>query len=232
MDANVENTMADALAMVSGDIETAHGLPNPHYIDPDVYQTEKHKLFFETWAGIGFAGDVPDPGDAMPVDYLGIPLLLLRDRSNQIKVYQNICRHRGMILVTEPKNIQGAIRCPYHSWCYGLDGRLVSTPHVGGPGQNIHPSIVRDELSLVPVRSHVFRNVVLVNVDGKAPPFEEHAAKLMERWKDFDVPEYQPRDDSVFALDLACNWKLAVENFCESYHLPVDPSRPQRLFQA
>jgi acetolactate synthase-1/3 small subunit len=43
----------------------------------------------------------------------------------------------------EPRKIEGAIRCPYHSWCYAPPGKLVATPHVGGPGQNAHPGIDR-----------------------------------------------------------------------------------------
>jgi nitrite reductase/ring-hydroxylating ferredoxin subunit len=62
----------------------------------------------------------------------------------RVRVFYNICRHRGMILVDAPRKIEGAIRCPYHSWCYAKEGRLVATPHVGGPGQNAHPGIDRD----------------------------------------------------------------------------------------
>ena len=96
----------------------------------------------------------------------------------------------------------------------------MSTPHVGGPGRNLHPGIRREELGLLEVRSHVWRDVVFVNVSGDAPPFEEHAASLMRRWQEFELPDWRPGDDSRFTLDVACNWKLAVENYCESYHLP------------
>jgi len=207
-------------AAVLRDISEANGLPNAFYVDPDLHEAEKRKLFHATWAGVGFASDVPEPGDAMPVDHLGMPLLMLRDRAGRFRVFQNICRHRGMILVEEPRRITGAIRCPYHSWCYGLDGKLVSTPHVGGPGRNLHPGIDRDRLGLVEVRSHVWRDVAFVNVSGDAPPFAEFAGGLMERWAEFDQADHRPDADSRFTLDVACNWKLAVENYCESYHLP------------
>ena len=208
------------LASVLADVSEARGLPNSFYVDADVHEAEKRALFFETWGALDFASAVPEPGDAMPVDYLGMPLLMLRDRSGALRVFQNICRHRGMMLVDEPRKIRGALRCPYHSWCYGLDGALVSTPHVGGPGRNLHEGIRRDELGLVEVRSHVWRDVVFVNVSGSAVSFEEHAATLMERWTEFEQPDWRPASDSRFTLDIACNWKLAVENYCESYHLP------------
>lgn len=201
-------------------VATARGLPNEHYIDDAIFEEERDAVLFANWSGIGFAKDVPNEGDVSPVDFLGMPLLIVRDGDGAVKVYQNTCRHRGMILVQEKGNIRGTIRCPYHSWCYGLNGKLRSTPHVGGAGNNIHPDIKRDELGLVEIRSHVFMDVVFVNVDGKAAPFEEAHDALLERWAEFDKPVFHGGAESSFKLEVASNWKLAVENYCESYHLP------------
>ena len=207
------------LAAVTRPVAEARGLPNRHYTDPATFEREAAALFFRTWAGIGFAAECPEPGDAKPVTFLGQPLLMVRDRQGELRVFQNICRHRGMILVEQPTKIQRAIRCPYHSWCYELDGRLRTTPHVGGPGMSRHDSIRREELGLIEVASHVRFGVVFVNVDGQAAPFEEANAGLLARWAEFDRPvHFAP--DGQFELDVATNWKLAVENYCESYHLP------------
>ena len=208
------------LSHVLKPIAQARGLPNPHYISDDVYEEEKQPLWFSTWAGICVSADVPEPGDAKPIDFLGVPLFVLRGRDGVVRVFQNVCRHRGMILVTEPRKIEGAIRCPYHSWCYSHEGRLVATPHVGGQGQNAHQDIRREELGLIEVRSHVWMDVVFVNLSGKAPAFEDQHAELIARWKEYDVPLYHGGADSRFQLECRTNWKLAVENYCESYHLP------------
>ncbi|MEQ8901362.1 MAG: aromatic ring-hydroxylating dioxygenase subunit alpha [Roseovarius sp.] len=208
------------LGRVRASVEQANGLPNAHYIDPAVYEEEKHALLFGQWAGLAVAADVPEPGDAKPLEFLGMPLLLIRDKDGDVRVFQNICRHRGMILVEEPRKIEGAIRCPYHSWCYSTKGALVSTPHVGGPGHNTHESIRRDELGLNEVRSHIWRDVVWINVSGDAAPFEEAMSDLIARWSEFDLPLYHGGHDSRFELEVQTNWKLAVENYCESYHLP------------
>ncbi len=210
----------DKLAAVMAPVSTANGLPNEHYIDPSVFQEEKHAVLFANWAGIGFGKDVPEPGYAKPVEFLGMPLVMVRDTTGELGVFQNTCRHRGMILVEKPGKIRGAIRCPYHSWCYGLDGRLVSTPHVGGPGQNKHDDIRLDELGLVRIRSYVWRDVVFVNIGGGAPDFEEVHAGLLQRWTEFDQPLHSGGAASGFKLEVKTNWKLAVENYCESYHLP------------
>lgn len=211
---------SDDLDAVRRPVSQANGLPNAHYIDPAMFLEERDALLFSQWAGLAVASDVPEEGDAVPIDFLGMPLLLVRDRQNQVRVFQNTCRHRGMILVEEPRKIEGAIRCPYHSWCYGTDGRLVSTPHVGGPGQNTHPDIQRSELGLTEIRSHIWRDVIWVNINGNAPEFEVAMADAIDRWAEFDHPLYHGGPDSKFQLQVKTNWKLAVENYCESYHLP------------
>ena len=201
-------------------VAEARGLPNAHYTSEEVFQEEREPLWFTTWAGICTASDVSEPGDARPIDYLGVPLFVLRGRDGVVRVFQNICRHRGMILVTEPRKIEGAIRCPYHSWCYSHEGKLVATPHVGGPGHNTHPDMKREEMGLMEVRSHVWMDVVFVNLSGDAPAFEDLHGDLIARWKEFDVPLHHGGADSTFMLECNTNWKLAVENYAESYHLP------------
>ena len=211
---------ATDLSSVQRSVEQANGLPNAHYIDPQVFSEEAEAVLKCTWAGLAVGADVPNNGDAKPISFLGMPLLLLRDKDGDLRVFENICRHRGMQLVSEAQNIEGAIRCPYHSWCYSTKGKLVSTPHVGGAGQNTHPSIVKDNLGLNEVRSHLWRDVIFINITGDAPEFTEVHRDLIARWSEFDSPMYHGGHDSKFELELMANYKLAVENYCESYHLP------------
>jgi len=149
-----------------------------------------------------------------------MPLLLLRDKTGTVRVFLNACRHRGMLLIETFQNIKGAIRCPYHSWCYSTEGHLISTPHVAGPGHNTHKDIQKDSLGLTKIRSHVWRDVVWININGNAADFESAMAEAINRWSDFEQPLYHGGENSSFELKVTCNWKLAVENFCESYHLP------------
>ncbi|MGR3291048.1 MAG: aromatic ring-hydroxylating oxygenase subunit alpha [Paracoccaceae bacterium] len=212
----------EKLTNVLKPVETATGLPNEHYTSDAVFELEKHKILFDNWSGIGFAKDVPQPGDVLPVDFLGMPLLVVHGQDGVVRVFQNTCRHRGMILVAEKKNIgTGVIRCAYHSWCYSQTGALVTTPHVGGPGQNTHADIKRADLGLIEIRSYVWRDVIFVNISGSAAEFEEYAADLIARWGEFkDQPLYHGGTESSFSLEASTNWKLAAENYCESYHLP------------
>jgi len=201
-------------------IEEARGLPNDCYISQDHFTVEREKIFFAAWAALGFISDASNAGDVYPVDFLGMPLLLVRNKQDELKVFQNVCRHRGMILIEEPAHLRGPIRCPYHSWSYDYDGNLVRTPYVGGVGVDEHENICPSDLSLHEIRSHVWQGVVFVNVSGDAPAFEEAHAHLIERWSEFEQPYHIGGEASRFDMTLDTNWKLAVENYCESYHLP------------
>ena len=202
-------------------INEAHGVPNEYYIRPECFEMEGEHLFNKGWFAVGFVKDLPQPGSALPVNYFNNPLLIVRSKQDEkIRVFQNVCRHRGMILIEEPTVLKGAIRCPYHSWCYKQTGEVVATPHIGGPGYNYHSGIDKSELSLLEVRSHIWRDVIFVNPDGMAPPFEEVHRPLLDRWSIFEQPMYSDMIDSSFKLEVNGNWKLAVENYLESYHLP------------
>lgn len=208
------------LSQVQTDVAQAKGLPNAHYTSDETFAAERDAVLFDTWAGLTVAAEIPEAGDAIPVNFVGLPLVAVRGRDGLVRVFQNTCRHRGMILVTEKGKVGNVIRCPYHSWSYALSGELKATPHVGGPGHNTHKEIRRDELGLIEIRSNVWRDVVFVNVSGEAPAFEDYAAAAMARWAEFEQPLYHGGAESRFSFDVKTNWKLAVENYCESYHLP------------
>ena len=209
------------LSAVLKPIEDARGLPNEHYVDPGIFEEEKKAVLYANWAGIGFAKDIPEPGDVMPVTFIDLPLLMIRDQNGEIGVFQNTCRHRGMVLVDRPMQTNGPIRCPYHSWCYSLNGELKATPHIGGAGEHAHEAVPRSAYGLIKVDTYVWHDVVFVNVDGKAGPFEDRNRDLMDRWREFSQPLHHCGEESSFSLRVATNWKLAAENFCESYHLPT-----------
>ncbi|MEM6933933.1 MAG: aromatic ring-hydroxylating dioxygenase subunit alpha [Pseudomonadota bacterium] len=208
------------LSSVTRPVADARGLPNEFYTNAEIFELEKQRVFFRNWAALGFVSDAPSNGYAKPLTFLGQPLLLVRDHSGIVRVFQNVCRHRGMILVEEAGPIRRAIRCPYHSWCYELDGRLRTTPHVGGPGTNRHDNIKREELGLFEVRSHVWMGVVYINLDGKAPDFADYAAEALGRYAEFDGNVFACGPESHMKIEVAANWKLAIENGAEAYHLP------------
>ena len=119
------------LTQVLQPIETARGLPNACYTNEDVHKFERAQVFSQGWACAGFSIDAPNKGDLYPFEFAGLPLLLMRALDGALRVFHNVCQHRGRTLVEAPGNVKKAVACPYHSWTYGLDGRLIGTPHVG-----------------------------------------------------------------------------------------------------
>jgi len=202
-------------------IAEAGGLPNETYTSERFAAVERDEVLARTWACIGVAAWVPNPGDLRPVQLQGLPLLMLRDKAGALRVFHNVCSHRGLALVTQPCHVGGLIRCPYHSWTYALDGALKATPFIGGPGTKTCEGFDRSKHGLKPVRSAVWADAVFVDLSGEAPAFEDFIAPLAARWADFDMTRLRHGGaDSSFTIEVGCNWKLAVENYCEAYHLP------------
>jgi choline monooxygenase len=117
-------------------IEKATGLPNQAYTSNEFFAEERDQVLGKGWAGLWFASDLPKKGYVKPVEFMGLPLVILRNKQDEIKVFHNVCSHRGMILVHDEMEVQGALRCKYHSWSYNLDGELKGTPHLGGIGEH------------------------------------------------------------------------------------------------
>ena len=210
---------------VNQPIEKAHGLPNQCYISEEYLRIERERVFKDKWTTIGIGSLVPKPGDAIPYSLLGIPLIILRDKTNKIRVFHNVCSHRGFKLLDKPCSLKNLLRCPYHSWSYDFDGKLVATPHIGG--LNIHESekFEKSRSNLKEVRSKVWMDIIFVNINNNEIELNEYVKPLEDRWSKFISKEDQhslinSRDHGYFSLDVKSNWKFAIENYCESYHLP------------
>ena len=216
---------ADEKARITRPTSEATGLPNQAYTDPFFMKREREALFARTWACNGFLDDLKPGGYVKPVGLLDVPLLITRDRNDVVRVFHNVCSHRGHKLVGGPCPAGGMLSCPYHAWSYGLDGTLETTPHIGGPGIHELGDFDRSRHGLKPVRSEVWMGMVFVNLSADAPPFEAHIQPLAERWEAFhgafgpyDLRPAETGGD--LQIEIQANWKLAVENYCEAYHLP------------
>ncbi len=214
----------DHLAAVEGPISTARGMPNATYTEGEFHRFEREHVFGKTWAALAFCADYR-PDSVSPVDFMGLPLLITRRKNGALAVFHNVCSHRGRRLVNEAKQTNGRLVCPYHSWTYDLDGALQATPHIGGFGCHQAAGFCRENHALKAVRSHAWMGILFINLDGQAPPFATHAAPLVERYRPFIGTDGEAAlrvstSDRGLSIEAACNWKLAVENYCEAYHLP------------
>jgi choline monooxygenase len=211
-------------------ITKASGLPNLVYTDADYMRHERDQVLGTSWAGLWFSDDLPEQGYAKPVDFMGLPLVITRNKQDEIKVFHNVCSHRGMVLVKDEISVQGVLRCPYHSWSYNLDGALMGTPHIGGVGKHKTDGFKHCDHGLKPVRSAIWMDTIFINLSGDAVEFDQYIKPLSERWQTFlgktGLDHLQSAvNGKGMQIEIESNWKLAVENYCESYHLPwIHPS--------
>ena len=213
------------LDVVGNSIEKAHGLPNECYTNKDYTLIERKKLFEDKWIVVGVASSIPEIGDVKPIDILGMPILILRNKQNEIKVFHNVCSHRGVKLVSKSGKINSLIRCPYHSWSYNLNGELMATPHIGGMNKHSAEGFVKSESNLREIRSYIWLDLIMININQNEMSFEDYIKPLSDRWEKFwPIKDreliHHSNDFGYFKLNAKCNWKFAIENYCESYHLP------------
>ena len=207
-------------------IEMANGLPNECYTNQDYLAHEKEKIFYNKWTAIGVGSSIPKIGDAKPYNLLGIPLILIRDKNMDVRVFHNVCSHRGFKLLDKACTLKNVIRCPYHSWAYDFNGQLVATPHIGGLNNHQSTNFNKTKSNLKEVKTKLWMDIVFVNINSNELDFDQYIKPLEERWTKFINKDDQSLivkadDYGYFSLEVKTNWKFAIENYCESYHLPT-----------
>lgn len=187
-------------------------LPPECYVSEAVCQAEITQIFRRSWLCVGRADMVAQPGDVQALDMAGQSLILLRDQDAQLRCFANTCRHRAARLVDGHSNCKG-LRCPFHSWFYALDGRLMSAPRMDAA-----QGFERADNGLIAYAAEERHGFAFVCLDPEAPPLDTQLG-------DFDkVHAPWPLDTLVTLrrqeLEVACNWKAFLDVFNEYYHLP------------
>ncbi|ROO27127.1 2Fe-2S ferredoxin [Salinisphaera orenii MK-B5] len=193
-------------------------LPNAAYTSPEILDRERDEIFDRQWVIAGVGAELPRRGDVVPVEIAGRPVVLTRNRADAVRAFHNVCRHRGLQLVGEARRGCATLVCPYHSWAYSLDGELKKTPHFGGHDCDDSPALDRRQYGLAEIRCETWYDLIFVNLSGDAPPLADCMGPLESRWADYDLSRLRHGGSATFEVE--ANWKLAVENFVESYHLP------------
>lgn len=198
-------------AEVRRPIQDASHLPPWCYTSGEFYRRETERIFHKVWNFLGRADHIPNPGDYFTVDLAGVPLIVMRDRERNLWAYANTCRHRGTRLLHGTGHCSGHFSCPYHSWTYGLDGRLVGAPGM----QGIH-GFKSTDFHLMPVRLDTWDGFVFVNFDPHAESLASYLGELPEFLRSYDLKNLIcVRRKSC---EVACNWKLLTGNSMEDYH--------------
>ena len=182
------------------------------YTSQEWYAREVERIFMRSWNLIGRVERVPRPGDFITVEYAGAAIIVVRGRDNAIRAFANSCRHRGARLLDGEGNCKLAIKCRYHSWVYNLDGALA-----GCDGMEDTRDFDRARHGLTPVRIENWAGFLFVNFSPDAPDLRTWLGDIWDT-----VAPYQPEDlvcTRRKEYEVACNWKLYVENFNDLGHI-------------
>ena len=111
---------AEQYALVTAPIETARTLPREAFFSRSFYEAEVERIYARRWVGVLFEFEVAEPGDALPFECCGIPLVAVRGSDRKLRVFHNIVPYDGCLAVMEAARGLEQIETPYHGWVYDL----------------------------------------------------------------------------------------------------------------
>ena len=199
-------------------------LPRELYVEETAWQRERESVLFAEWFCLGRRDDLglAEAGRVAVADVAGESVVLTSDRDRVLHAAYNVCRHRGSQLVPvepdgppPPPCPASAIRCPYHSWTYRLDGTLMRAPHA-------HLDDPAD-FRLHPVAVGLWGGFVFVHLTPPAvTPLADAVASPAHTLVRYRLDELVT--GAVLRYDVAANYKVLLENYNECYHCgPVHP---------
>ena len=199
------------------------------YTSDAFFAVERERIFASSWVPVGPAAQLRDPGDLLVAEVAGRSVIVVRGLDGELRGFYNVCRHRGTrLLGPGPGHVRRSIRCPYHSWAYGLDGTCIGTPLFEGSDIPADQRGVFDmddveefdraDYGLLSVRVDTWGPLVLVCLDDRTAPLADHLGDLPRRTSGYRLDEWEVARSVEY--DVAANYKLLGENFMEYYHLP------------
>lgn len=193
------------------------GLPPHTYWHPTVFDFELEAIFHRSWQYFGPLERVANPGDVMTGRIGNIPILVVRNKNNELNGFINVCRHRNYTVVSDNRRACRSLVCPYHGWTYGLDGRLNGVPRA-----EAEPDFNKKDFGLVSVSVDTWGPGVFVNPGANAGPFRETFTNL-DPWTEEVGFIHDPscyRLTREIVTPQKANWKLWYDNTSECYHCP------------
>ena len=204
--------------------KAAHALPAWVYNHAELTRLEIERVLKPSWQIVCHVNSIPKPGDYQTFDLGPESVLVLKDRDGSIRGYHNVCRHRGARLLDGSGNCPATITCPYHGWSYRQDGSLI-----GVPMRDTFPGLDRAAHGLRPVRVDTALGFVFVCLAGDPTPVAKTWGRLAEELAAYRLDEMVPLtpiSTDVWNVD----WKIAMDNYLESYHVPIGHPGLYRMF--
>ncbi len=206
----LRRTMAEIIRPDKGEV------PAFIFRSPQVYELELEQIFARCWLVVAHESEVPQPGDYVTRFMGDDPIIVCRGEDGRIRVFLNVCRHRGMMLCRADLGNTSHFRCPYHGFTYDNRGRLIGVPferEVYGPDHD------RSRLSLLEARCATYAGLVFATWAPAGETLEQYLSDM--RWyldlllKRAEMEVVGPPQRWV----VETNWKLPSDNFVsDAYH--------------
>ncbi|PQZ67682.1 methanesulfonate monooxygenase [Achromobacter sp. MYb9] len=151
------------------------------YTDESIFREEQKNIFDKCWLIACHESEL-----AAPLDYRtyqhpgGHNLIIIRDEDNKIHAFNNICPHRGNLLIYDaagsikspsPAGGPKRITCIFHAWSFDAQGNCVDIPREKDGYQD---RVKRCDYSLREFRTEVgYGGFVWVNIDDNADPLAQ-----------------------------------------------------------
>lgn len=195
-------------------IERAETIPSAWYTGAEFHTRDLQLVISPSWQFVGHEAELPLPGDFLRAEIAGQPLVLVRDTSGEIRAFYNVCKHRGGPLVTQDRGNVRMLQCQYHGWTYRLNGDLRGVPRM-----ERCELFDRSAFALSPIALEQWHGLLFVALDPPPLPLEAHLGGIADRISPLSPSRLRPH--ARVEYEVACNWKVYVDNFLEGYHLPL-----------
>lgn len=185
-----------------------------HYSDPDQYAREIDRLFFHAWFPVRPATDLPEPRDFVVWDRLGQSVVIVRQDDGIVAAWHNVCQHRGARIVAESGHCRpGRFKCPWHGFAYDLDGRVS-----GVPLKDSFDPAELDGLRAPAVRATEWGGFVWLCLSDDVPDLATYLGDLHGELGWYGLENFRTLYRTEATLH--GNWKLCVDAFNETWHVP------------
>jgi phenylpropionate dioxygenase-like ring-hydroxylating dioxygenase large terminal subunit len=190
-------------------LDHASTIPAPWYLDEALADLEQRTVFSRNWQVVGRVEQLAEPGQYLTTEIAGEPIVVIRGDDGRLRSFFNVCRHHAAAVMTESEGLALTMRCPYHGWTYGLDGRLRGVPEFAGVC-----AFDQAKTGLIEVECDVWQKWVFIKLEsgGKAlPGIDDFKLPGLESLRFFARRRYR----------VESNWKVYVDNYLDGgYHVP------------
>jgi phenylpropionate dioxygenase-like ring-hydroxylating dioxygenase large terminal subunit len=199
-------------------------LPAWTYLNAELLELEYERVILPSWQFVCHQNQVREAGDFATLDLWRDSIIVMRGKDGALRAFQNACRHRGSKLLDGEGTCKHRITCPYHAWSYQLDGRLAAVP-----SERTFPGLDKSQLGLKELELEVFCGLVFVRVVSGGASIAELWGDLAKELAPYRIEEMVPAEGVQISEEWACNWKVALDNYLDNYHVPFGHPGLHRL---